>query len=107
MGLGFVLEGLLTLCVSFFGLWLVHDSPATAKFLSEHEKAEVQRRLAADDKDLFDSFHLRYVKQALKDWKIWVNMLITCGLFSGLFPWLCSYQPSSRTWDTPTTLLSL
>ena len=57
----------------------------SAKFLTPTEKVEVQRRLAADNHELSDSFHLRYVGQALKDWKIWVNMVLTCGLFSALY----------------------
>jgi MFS family permease len=39
----------------------------------------------ADDGDLSDDFHLKYVIQALRDWKIWVNMFITIGIFTSLY----------------------
>jgi len=38
-----------------------------------------------DDGGLSDDFHLKYVVQALRDWKIWVNMFITIGLFTSLY----------------------
>jgi cyanate permease len=38
-----------------------------------------------DDGGLSDDFHLKYVVQALRDWKIWVNMLITIGIFTSLY----------------------
>jgi predicted MFS family arabinose efflux permease len=46
---------------------------------------EVERRLRADNNDLSDDFNLKYVGQALKDWKIWINMFLTVGLFTPLY----------------------
>jgi predicted MFS family arabinose efflux permease len=46
---------------------------------------EVERRLAADNNYLSDDFDLKFVWQALKDWKIWVNMILTVGLFTPLY----------------------
>lgn len=57
----------------------------SCKFLTTAEKAEIERRLAADSNALSNDFDLKYVKQALVDWKIWINMVITLGLFSGLY----------------------
>ena len=38
-----------------------------------------------DDGRFSDDFHLKYVIQAFRDWKIWVNMFITIGLFTSLY----------------------
>lgn len=55
----------------------------SANFLAEKERDEVERRLAADRGHLSDDFDLRYVWQALADWKIYVFMLI---LMAGFMP---------------------
>lgn len=39
----------------------------------------------AEDGGLSDDFHLKYVIQAFRDWKIWANMFITIGLFTPLY----------------------
>ncbi|KAK6579872.1 hypothetical protein PZA11_007580 [Diplocarpon coronariae] len=80
----FILEGLLTLFVGAFSYWAINDYPATAKFLSVPERAEVERRLSADS-GLSQEFHLKYLIQAFQDWKIWVNMFITIGIFTPLY----------------------
>ncbi|KAK0118349.1 hypothetical protein ONS95_012638 [Cadophora gregata] len=80
----FILEGLLTLVVGCFTYWAVKDYPATATFLTTPERIEVERRLS-EDSGLSDDFRLKYVVQAFRDWKIWVNMVITIGLFTPLY----------------------
>ncbi|KAL2061580.1 hypothetical protein VTL71DRAFT_6957 [Oculimacula yallundae] len=80
----FILEGLLTLFVGAFSYWAVNDYPATAKFLTTPERVEVERRLS-EDNGLSDDFHIKYAVQALRDWKIWVKMFITIGLFTPLY----------------------
>lgn len=57
---------------------------SSAKFLTTEERTEVQRRLF-DDGGLSDDFHVKYVVQAVRDWKIWVNMFITIGIFTPLY----------------------
>lgn len=57
----------------------------SAVFLAERERNEVARRLAQDNNYLSDKFQLKFVWQALKDWKIWVNMVLTVGLFTPLY----------------------
>lgn len=47
--------------------------------MTEEEKTEVQARLKEDRTSLADEFDTKYVKAALKDWKIYVHMLITIG----------------------------
>jgi nitrate/nitrite transporter NarK len=56
-----------------------------SKFLTTAERREVERRLSADCNCLSNEFHLKYVGQALKDWKIWVNSFIAMGTFTPLY----------------------
>lgn len=63
----------------------MYDYPDTAKFLSPVEKAEVVNRLKLDRSSLADEWDMRYFWDALKDWKIWVHMLITNGIYTGLY----------------------
>ena len=63
----------------------MYDYPATAGFLSPAEKAEVQNRLKLDRSSLADEFATVYFWDAVKDWKIWVHMFITIGVYTGLY----------------------
>lgn len=63
----------------------MHDYPATAKFLNPEERNEVVERLKRDRSSLADEFDLKYFWQAVKDWKIWVHMFITIGVYTGLY----------------------
>jgi cyanate permease len=63
----------------------MYDYPATAKFLTSEEKEEVTRRLEEDRSALTDEFDLKYFWDAIKDWKIWVHMLITIGVYTPLY----------------------
>jgi predicted MFS family arabinose efflux permease len=56
----------------------------SAKFLTTPERVEVELRLA-DDHAGSNKFQIKYVYQALRDWKIWVKMVITIGLFTPLY----------------------
>lgn len=81
----FILEGILTVIVAFSAFKLMHDYPATAKFLNPEERNEVVERLKRDRSSLADEFDLKYFWQAVKDWKIWVHMFITIGVYTGLY----------------------
>ena len=56
-----------------------------AKFLSEEERTEVERRLKEDRSSLADEFNLKFAKDALLDWKIYVHMFITIGIYTPLY----------------------
>jgi hypothetical protein len=71
----FILEGLLSILVSFTGPWLIYNYPDTARFLSEDEREEVQRRLKEDSGHLANEFDMKYVWQALGDWKIYIHCM--------------------------------
>ncbi|KAK3381765.1 high-affinity nicotinic acid transporter [Podospora didyma] len=81
----FILEGLLSILVSFSAYWLIHDYPATAKFLTKDERTEVQRRLLEDHGHLLDDFNLKYVWQAITDWKIYIFMLTCMAAFCPIY----------------------
>jgi predicted MFS family arabinose efflux permease len=57
----------------------------SAKFLTSSERIEVQRRLKDDRSWLADEFDLKYFFQALRDWKIYVHMFITIGIYTPLY----------------------
>ena len=57
----------------------------SAKFLSEEERTEVERRLKHDRSSLADEFNLKFAKDALTDWKIYVHMFITIGIYTPLY----------------------
>lgn len=63
----------------------MHDYPDTAKFLNQDEKDEICRRLEEDRSVLADEFNLKYMWDAFKDWKIYVHMLITIGIYTPLY----------------------
>ncbi len=56
-----------------------------AKFLTEEERFEVERRLTDDRSSLADEFNLKFAKDAFKDWKIYVHMFITIGIYTPLY----------------------
>ncbi|KAF2689033.1 high-affinity nicotinic acid transporter [Lentithecium fluviatile CBS 122367] len=81
----FILEGLLSIWVSLVAYWCIYDYPATARFLSGEERAEVQRRLQADHGHLSNDFDMKYVWQAICDWKIYIHMLICMAGFCPIY----------------------
>ncbi|KAK4183648.1 putative high-affinity nicotinic acid transporter [Podospora australis] len=81
----FILEGILTVIVAIIAFWAMQDYPATAKFLTPEERQEVSDRLKLDRSSLADEFNMKYFWAAIKDWKIWVHMFITIGVYTGLY----------------------
>lgn len=63
----------------------MHDYPSTAKFLTAEEKVEVTHRLTQDRSSLADEYDTKYMFHALKDWKVWVHMFITIGIYTPLY----------------------
>ena len=63
----------------------MQDYPATARFLDARERREVLRRLGEDRHGLSDALDARFAWAALRDWKIWVHMAITFGIFTALY----------------------
>ncbi|CEJ87846.1 Putative Major facilitator superfamily transporter [[Torrubiella] hemipterigena] len=81
----FILEGIATFLVAIIAFWAMHDYPSTARFLTCEEKEEVTRRLKQDRAVLSDQFKKQFIWDAFKDWKIWVHMFITIGIYTPLY----------------------
>ncbi|KAL2183949.1 MFS general substrate transporter [Thermothelomyces heterothallicus CBS 203.75] len=77
----FILEGLLTIVVGIASFWMVHDFPDEARFLSEDDRARVIRRLKLDKQASanHESFRMTWFWQAVRDWKMWLGMVIYMG----------------------------
>lgn len=58
----------------------MQDYPETATFLTTSERRLVLRRIDEEQSSMPKEFRLKYVKDALLDWKIWVHMVITLGV---------------------------
>ena len=71
--------------IAVTAFFIMHDYPSTAKFLTAEEKIEVTARLTQDRSSLADEYNSKYMLQALKDWKIWVHMFITIGIYTPLY----------------------
>ncbi|KAK0731008.1 major facilitator superfamily domain-containing protein [Lasiosphaeris hirsuta] len=77
----FILEGLFTVLVGVASFWMVYDFPDEAKFLSDADRARVLRRLKLDQQSSaeHESFQMKYFWDAVKDWKMWLGMVIYMG----------------------------
>jgi MFS family permease len=71
--------------LAIIAYFVMQDYPATAKFLTQEERTEIQARLKRDRSSLADEFDIKYFWAAIKDWKIWVHMFITIGVYTGLY----------------------
>lgn len=74
-------EGLLTIIIGVVSFWMVHDFPDEAKFLSDADRTRVIRRLKLDMQSSAEreDFKMLYFWQAVKDWKMWLGMVIYMG----------------------------
>ncbi|KAI9155429.1 MFS transporter prlL [Paramyrothecium foliicola] len=81
----FIIEGIATFIIACFAYWAMYDYPDSAKFLTPDEKTEVLRRLEDDRSVLSDAFKKQFIMDAFKDWKIWVHMFITIGIYTPLY----------------------
>lgn len=77
----FILEGIVTVLFGVASFWTVHDFPDEATFLSEQDRARVIRRLKVDKQSSaeHEEFKLKYVWLAMKDYKMWLGMIIYMG----------------------------
>ncbi|KAF2159993.1 hypothetical protein M409DRAFT_70716 [Zasmidium cellare ATCC 36951] len=81
----FILEGIATVAVGMSVFWILPNSPATCRFLTDREKAIIERRLAEDagttDGHVAsdDKFQWSSLFSILTDWKIWLWGVVVCG----------------------------
>ncbi|KAF9237556.1 MFS general substrate transporter [Melanogaster broomeanus] len=84
----FCLEGLATMIVAFAAFFFMYDYPDTASFLTERERSYVIDMLKEDSRGLATHYDFRFVLQALKDYKTYVQAwasLIVPGFAIALF----------------------
>ncbi|KAI4869199.1 MFS general substrate transporter [Hypoxylon rubiginosum] len=77
----FILEGLLTIVFAVASFWMVHDFPDQARFLSDGDRVRVIRRLKLDQQSSaeHEEWKMSYLFAGLKDWKMWLGMVIYMG----------------------------
>ncbi|KAI0071230.1 MFS general substrate transporter [Panus rudis PR-1116 ss-1] len=76
----FIIEGLITVAVSFLAYFIVPTWSHKAKFLTEPERERLLERLNADsDAGLIEKFDWFYVKQALTDHLVWAYAFLFHG----------------------------
>ncbi|KAK5700095.1 hypothetical protein LTR97_006230 [Elasticomyces elasticus] len=81
----FILEGIITVVMGASLRWTLPDSPASASFLTTHEKAFIERRLMQDagtksgHVSTHDGFNWQHLREALTEWKIWLAVVIYWG----------------------------
>jgi MFS family permease len=77
----FILEGLFTVLVGIASFWMVHDFPDEARFLKEHQRVRVIRRLKEDKQHSaeHETFQWQYAWQSLRDWKTYAFATIYMG----------------------------
>lgn len=69
----FILEGIVTVLVSAIAYFFIANYPATAKFLTEKERAAINARLSSNsDAARNEAFTWGNVRQALSDPKVWL-----------------------------------
>ncbi|PKS10373.1 hypothetical protein jhhlp_002124 [Lomentospora prolificans] len=85
----FILEGLLTVIFGVASFWTVYDFPDGPKtrFLNPDEKQRAINRLIEDKQAsaTYEAFQMKYVWQAIKDWKTWLGMIIYSGCTMPLY----------------------
>ncbi|QSZ35031.1 hypothetical protein DSL72_007894 [Monilinia vaccinii-corymbosi] len=72
----FIIEGLLTLVVSFLAYFFIHNYPSTAPFLTEPERSFIHARLkSSTDATNTEAFEWTHVRAAFGDYKCWLYSL--------------------------------
>lgn len=83
----FILEGLATVVVGVISIWMVHDFPDDATFLSDADRVRVIRRLKNDQQSSaeHEEFKMEYFWASVKDWKTWLSAVIYMGADAPLY----------------------
>ncbi|KAF8639490.1 hypothetical protein AX17_001395 [Amanita inopinata Kibby_2008] len=76
----FCLEGLTTMIVAFASYFFMHDYPGTATFLTDRERRIMIQMLKADTQGLATHYDIKFVWQALSDYKVYVQAAIYVGI---------------------------
>jgi len=83
----FILEGIATFVVGIVAFMVLVDFPITATFLTPEERAFVIWRKKYDNSSVGEAekFEWRYVWAALKDWQVWLHILIYMSIVAPLY----------------------
>ncbi|KAJ7933830.1 major facilitator superfamily domain-containing protein [Mycena leptocephala] len=75
----FCLEGLVTMLVAAASYFFIYDYPATAGFLTDTERKQIVFMLKEDAQDLAIHYDRKFVWQAMRDYKTYVQAGINMG----------------------------
>ncbi|KXN73683.1 MFS general substrate transporter [Conidiobolus coronatus NRRL 28638] len=82
----FIIEGILSVIFGFTTIWLLPNSPSTAKWLNQTEKFYVVQRLLEDHRDPTNkSFCKKQFLESFVDYKVYFHMIIHFGLITPLY----------------------
>lgn len=83
----FILEGLATVLIGCASWWMVHDFPDEATFLTDEDRRRVHARLRLDMQSSaeHEEYNFKYFISALKDWKMYMFMIIYQGCDTALY----------------------
>ena len=73
--------------IGIASVWMVHNFPDDARFLSDADRARVVRRLRADKQSSaeHEKFHMSYFWASVTDWKTWLGAVIYMGCAGPLY----------------------
>ncbi|KAK4688579.1 MFS transporter, ACS family, pantothenate transporter, partial [Tremellales sp. Uapishka_1] len=95
----FIIEGLLSFVIGIASIWMVHDWPEQAKFLTPLEREMVLMRLKQDVGLASEgTFSWKMIRKAVTDWKTWCLMLMYVG---------CAEPIYAQSLFSPTIIASL
>ncbi|CAG8643948.1 871_t:CDS:2, partial [Ambispora leptoticha] len=87
----FLIDGLVSIIVAIIAYIYITDYPDEAKWLNQEERSLAVLRLKLDDDDedykkaREHSFDKVYVLECLKDWKVYISMLILLGITTTIY----------------------
>lgn len=84
----FILEGIFTCICACFVPWILPDSPALARFLTQDEKVYLQQRLIEDSGSRDEPFQWNYLWSVLKEWRIYIAVVIYWGNSIALYAFM-------------------
>lgn len=81
----FCLEGIATIIAALAAFFFMYDYPDTASFLTDAERHYVIEMLKRDSNNLSTDYQLRFVLQALRDYKSYVQVGVYIGLLVPIY----------------------
>lgn len=97
----FILEGIMTVIVGVVVFFVLLDLPSTATALSLEERAFIQLRKKYDNSSVGEEEGLerRHVIAALKDWQVWMHVLVLMSVLAPLAGVSLFIPSITRSWS--------